>query len=93
MSDIENLRIHFYGVQGSGSVFPARAERAETQQHADLNLLQQVFEDLADKTDKDGRLTRSLEEILGGPVNRKTLSAYRDRFDIEEQRVYKDLVD
>ena len=78
----------FRSVQGSGSVFPARAERAETQQHADLNLLQQVFEDLADKTDKDGRLTRSLEEILGGPVNRKTLSAYRDRFDIEEQRVY-----
>jgi hypothetical protein len=25
--EIENMRIHFYGVQGSGSVFPAKAER------------------------------------------------------------------
>ena len=30
MSDpsIQNLRIRFYGVQGSGSIFPSREERA-----------------------------------------------------------------
>ncbi|MFT5571238.1 MAG: hypothetical protein ACI9FR_000146 [Cryomorphaceae bacterium] len=27
--DITNMRVHFYGVQGSGSVFPAKAERDE----------------------------------------------------------------
>ena len=88
MAEIENLRIHFYGVQGSGSIFPARAEREIYQQHSDLKLLQQVFDGLAAHTDAEGNLSVKLDEFLGGPLNRETLTEYRGSLDLEEQRVY-----
>jgi phosphoribosyl 1,2-cyclic phosphodiesterase len=88
MSGFENMRIHFYGVQGSGSIFPSKAERDETKLHSDLQLLEQVFADLAQHRSEDGRLNESLEEILGGPIDRKTLTEFRNRFDLTEQRVY-----
>jgi phosphoribosyl 1,2-cyclic phosphodiesterase len=85
---IKNLRIHFYGVQGSGSIFPSKSERAELQLHSDLHLLQQVFDDLSKATACDGSMQHTLETIIGGSINRKTLSAYRDKFDLPEQRSY-----
>ncbi len=88
MLDIENLRIHFYGVQGSGSIFPARAEREETQLHSDLQLLQQVFDHLGRHADQEGNIKVKLEDLVGGPVNRKSLTRYRNSFDLVEQRVY-----
>lgn len=87
MAEIENMRIHFYGVQGSGSIFPAREEREVTRLHSDLNLLQRVFEDLrAQAAANNGQL--DLESAIGGQINRKTLSRYRDRFDLTERPVY-----
>lgn len=88
MSEIENLRIHFYGVQGSGSIFPARAERETTQLHSDLHLLRQVFDGLAKHTDAEGNLSVKLDDFLGGPLNRKTLTRYRRKLDLLEQRIY-----
>ena len=66
---IKNLRIHFYGVQGSGSIFPSRSERAELQLHSDLHLLQQVFDDLSKATACDGSMQNTLEKIIGGFLN------------------------
>jgi phosphoribosyl 1,2-cyclic phosphodiesterase len=88
MSEIENLRIHFYGVQGSGSIFPAKAERMETQEFSDLNLLTQVFQDIRSHAGAYNKLDTSVEDIIGGPVNRKTLAKYRKKFSLEEPRVY-----
>lgn len=88
MTEINNLRIHFYGVQGSGSIFPAKAEREETQLHSDLKLLEQIFSRLQDQADANGALTATIEEIIGGPLNRNTLTNYRNTFDLAEQRVY-----
>ncbi len=88
MSNIENLRIHFYGVQGSGSIFPGKTEREETRKHSDLALLQQVFEQVASHTGSDGKLSASVEDIIGGPLERRTLEKYRAQFALEEQRVY-----
>ena len=85
---IENMRIHFYGVQGSGSIFPAKAEREETRLHSDLKLMEQIFSDLQSKAAEDGTVSQSVEEILKGPLDRKTLAKYREQFDLEEQRVY-----
>ena len=34
-----NLRVHIYGTQGSGSIFPSRAERLAFQRRADVELL------------------------------------------------------
>ena len=87
-SDIDNLRIHFYGVQGSGSVFPSREERLAAQEVTDLELLEQVFRDVERWRDSRGKLDASVEDILGGPINRRTLKAYRERFEVEEARVY-----
>lgn len=85
---IENLRIHFYGVQGSASIFPAKAEREEARLQADLKLLEQIFAKIEATENEDGKLACSVEELLGGELNRATLMEYRSSFDIEEQRVY-----
>ena len=87
-SAIERLRIHLYGTQGSGSIFPSREERRAVQQRANIDLLRLVFEDLAQRADERGRIAASVEDILGGPVNHDRLAAYADRFDVMEPRVY-----
>ncbi|MCG8616224.1 MAG: hypothetical protein MI802_08410, partial [Desulfobacterales bacterium] len=85
---IRNLRIRFYGVQGSGSTFPSREELNALQELTDYELLNAVFKDISSRMDEDNRLDTSLEDYLGGPVNRKTLLKYRDRFDIDMPRIY-----
>ena len=87
-SAIKRLRIHLYGTQGSGSVFPSRAERRAFQKHADVDLLKLVFEDLSRRASDGGRIGASVEEILGGPIDSNTLTAYAERFDVPEPRVY-----
>ena len=85
---IENMRIHFYGVQGSGSVFPAKAEREAARLRSDLKLLEQVGTHLESFQGSDGKLSCSVDELIGGPLDRKTLFNFRSRFDTSEQRVY-----
>jgi hypothetical protein len=86
---IENLRIHFYGTQGSGSVFPDRKERLSQRQLMEYKLLKSVFEDLKNHADPETeKLQCSVEEILGGPISRPTLEAYRKRFVLPEVRSY-----
>jgi phosphoribosyl 1,2-cyclic phosphodiesterase len=86
--DVQNLRVHLYGTQGSGSIFPGRAERQAFQRQSERELLRHVFEDLARHTNAEGHLTGTLEDVLGGPVTTRTLMAYVERFDIPEPRVY-----
>ena len=74
---VENLRIRFYGVQGSGSTFPARTDREALLEVLDLRLLRSVFDDLARYADAEGRLSCTLEEVLGGRPDRETLLRYR----------------
>ena len=85
---VENLRIRFYGVQGSGSLFPARAEREAVQELMDYRLLSCVFADLARYADADGRLNCTVEEILGGEPTRKNLLRYRSKHSIRDPRLY-----
>ena len=86
---IANLRVHFYGVQGSGSVFPDRRERLLQREHLDFELLEKVFQDLDRRASpQTGELRCSVEDILGGPISRRTLLAYRRRFSIREIRSY-----
>jgi phosphoribosyl 1,2-cyclic phosphodiesterase len=88
IADIDNLRVHVYGTQGSGSIFPSREERHALQQQAAEDLLALVFDDLAARADADGRLSRTVDEILGGPLDRRTIARYARRFDVPEPRVY-----
>jgi ribonuclease BN (tRNA processing enzyme) len=83
-----NLKIHFYGVQGSGSVFPSRTERLARQELMEIRLLEKVFSDIAKRAQLDGRIGCTIEDILGGKLSRQTLRSYRERLDIEEARIY-----
>lgn len=84
---IENLRIHFYGIQGSGSTFPAKAERAEIRKRTEIEMLEEVFIQLQ-KRIQHGDLERGVEGILGGPINQQTLEAYHASLVHPEQRIY-----
>jgi len=87
-STIQNLRVHLYGTQGSGSVFPSRAERMEIQRRAEHELLTRVFADIAGHADAGGRLNCTVEELIGGPLKSRTITSYADRFQAPEPRVY-----
>lgn len=70
------MRIHFYGVQGSGSVYPRLREREATREVSEYRLLERVFAELQERTDSGGRLDCRIEDILGGPHDRSTLLAF-----------------
>ena len=90
MSDpsIQNLRIRFYGVQGSGSIFPSREERATQRRLHDHKLLAQVFDYIGDFTNHQGLLNCTVEKILGGPPGRRTIKDFRSRFPDDSLPVY-----
>src|SRR3954454_4871185 len=81
---VANLRVHFYGVQGSGSIFSPRAERGALRELSDYELLRRVFADVARHAAASVRLACTVEDLLGGAVDQQTLLAYRRRFDIPE---------
>jgi len=73
---IQHLRIHLYGTQGSGSIFPSREERRAIRRREQIDLLQRVFMDLSRRTNAEGRIMASIEDVLGGPVSHDRLAAY-----------------
>ncbi len=85
---VENLRVHFYGTQGSGSVFPSRSERHALRELMEYELLQAVFQDLEQYRDAEGRVSFRPEEVLGGELQKQSLLRYREKFRIPEPRVY-----
>lgn len=85
---MNNMRIRFYGVQGSGSTFPSSQEIEDLQEFTDNQLLMKVFEDLGRHIDKKNRLDRSLTDLIGGPIDRKTLTQYRKSLMIPKARIY-----
>ncbi|NJD20835.1 MAG: hypothetical protein FIA95_16320 [Gemmatimonadetes bacterium] len=82
------MRIHFYGVQGSGSIFPSQRESDDLRDLLDYELLKRVTGDVARHIGPDNRLDCALEDIFGGGVDRKSLLRYRNGLDIPEPRVY-----
>jgi len=86
---ISNLRIRFYGTQGSGSVFPDQEERRAQRELLETELLDAVFKDLGRFADPaSGEIRFRIEDLLGGPVNRRNLRAYRNRFERRVMRSY-----
>lgn len=85
---IKNMRIQFYGVQGSGSTFPGANEMLDIQTVLECKILEAVFKDMASALDGETLSGEVLEGYLGGPVARKTLMKYRQRFVLEQPRIY-----
>lgn len=81
---IRNMRVTLYGTQGSCSIFPSAAERQARKDLSDAHLIEVVLHDALRRRER----VDSIEKILGGPVTRKRLLAYRDRFDLPSPRVY-----
>lgn len=86
--DIDNLRIHFYGVQGSGSVFPLKRERDQIRLDSDVNLLKKVFSKLQDKANANNTLDCSIDEILGGQLNSENLLRFRNSLSPQEPTIF-----
>jgi ribonuclease BN (tRNA processing enzyme) len=85
---MSGMKIYFYGVQGSASVFPSQKDRLALQELMDVRLLEQVFTDMAKRADPDGRIGCTVQELLGGKINQQNLRSYRKRFDVEDPRIY-----
>lgn len=82
------MRVHLYGAQGSGSVFPSQPERLAMLRCSQHGLLTRVFEDIARHADAEGRLHCEVSELIGGPVTPRTIIKYAERFQVPEPRVY-----
>jgi len=85
---IQNMRIRFYGVQGSGSTFPDTNELEDMQAVMDCNLLESVFKDLSEKMTGVPFSEEAVRQYLGGLINRKTFLEYRKKFVIDQPRIY-----
>ncbi len=85
---IQNMRIRFYGVQGSGSTFPDTNELDDIQAVNDCKLLEAVFKDLSEKMPDTHFSKEAVRQYLGGSINRKTLLQYRKKFVIDQPRIY-----
>ena len=87
-NEIKNLRIHFYGVQGSGSVFPNKEERTEIRRLSELALLEKVFSlmqrQLSDGVDKGN----VVEALLGAPMTQANLLELCTNLAVEEPPSY-----
>ena len=84
----QNMRIHFYGVQGSGTVFPTRQERLKQQKMMGHELLEKVFQELTGLEDSQGNLSGRIEDILGAPLSPQVLHQFQTRLSLAEPRVY-----
>lgn len=60
---IENLRIHFYGVQGSGGIYPRRNEREIIRESAEVDFLRAALKTLS--AQDANRSIKSLHKELG----------------------------
>jgi phosphoribosyl 1,2-cyclic phosphodiesterase len=85
---VANLRVHFYGVQGSGSLFPGRKERMAYQQSYACDLLQHIYERMRSFERRPGEIDCSPETFFGGPPGPKTFASFLERAAIPEPRVY-----
>lgn len=85
---VSALRVHFYGTQGSGSVFPSRDERAAFERRIHHELVARMLSDLRARAGADGRASFTVDDLLGGPATPRAIDAYLDRVPLPEPRVY-----
>ena len=82
------MRVQFYGIQGSGSIFPRKAERVDTRRIADRELVKAVFDDLRNWQDENGRLNCTVEDLLGKPESKEAIQQYCERLAPEPQPIF-----
>jgi len=72
---VKNLRLRFWGVQGSCPMFPEASEVIEYERLSAIELLSKVFGDVQ-RHAHDGQGCK-VEDLLGGPLNQENLEKYQ----------------
>jgi len=85
LQPLKNMRITFWGVQGSCPLFPAPHEVEQYAKRISLDVLQRVFQDIDQKA-KAGHC--SAEQFLGGPITPHSVEQYYKRLGMPEVPVY-----
>ena len=83
---VKNLRIRFWGVQGSCPLFPEYYEVEEYNRMIARELIGKILNDLQHHISNGGSCT--VEDILGGPVNDTNIAAYQQRLGDSTLPVY-----
>ncbi len=81
---IKNMRVQFWGVQGSCPYFPAPHEVQEYTRRIALDTLSKAFDDLM----KHSGTAHPVETVLGGPPSPEVLAAYQLKLGLTELPVY-----
>ena len=71
---VANMRVTFWGVQGSCPIFPSPDGMQEYSRRLALDTLKKTFEHLATQA-RDGKIL--IEEVLGGPPTRANIAHYQ----------------
>lgn len=85
---VRNLRIRFYGTQGSCSTFPGPEEIEHLLEDHDTELVEAYTEELKKHCNGEGRLDATLEELLDGAPSRETYDNMRRRLDVSMPHIY-----
>src|SRR5437879_1550109 len=81
---IKNMRIRFWGVQGSCPIFPSLREVSEYARRIATHTLQRAFEDLTNKVERG----ENLATLLGRLNNADTLASYQETIGLPDLPVY-----
>lgn len=82
---IENLRVTFWGVQGSCPVFPRPAQVAEYARQVAVQTISRTLADVAARLKEGGR---GVEELVGGALSHDAVEAYQRKVGLPELPVY-----
>jgi hypothetical protein len=85
---IRNLRITFWGVQGSCPIFPTPFGAQEFSRRLVIQSLARTFDEMGKlaRQSTDGRI--SIEELLGGPVSRSNIEEFQSKIGLPDLPVY-----
>jgi hypothetical protein len=84
---IRNMRLCFWGVQGSCPLFPESSEVDEYKRMISMDLLQRLLADMQAKSFANGGSV-NVEDLLGGPVSDSALDGYLKKLGVSTLPVY-----
>lgn len=90
---VENLRIRFWGVQGSCPVHPPLYVIREYTRQVALHTLEQALKDISARAKKAnggtaGPIRVGIEDLLGGPATAEAVEAYQRKLGLPDLPVY-----
>jgi hypothetical protein len=91
-SPVQNLRIRFWGVQGSCPVHPPLYVIKEYTRQVAVYTIERMLQDMAARANapqsKSGDGSFRIEDVLGGPLTPQAIDAYQQRLGLPDFPVY-----